>query len=539
VRVLPPSLIDRGASAAVLSVAAIAGAGTMVVELAAVRLLAPWFGTSLVVWTNVIAVILLALALGYLIGGRLAAGRVPVASLGWVLLAAGALVAWLPFTGAAVADALLPEEVALHEAAGLVGWASLAVALIVFLPAAVLLGTVCPLVVETLARARQLSAGRAGGAVLFVSTIGSLAGVFGTSHVLLPGLGVRRTFWLAAATLFAAGVLATWLARSRWPGGRGVGAMLLVGAASSTMAPEQPALPAGRVELARRESPYQTLRVVEDQTQGEPLRYLQVNEGFDSFQSVWQARPGVLPEGFYYNDFLLPLSWGDVREPWRVLVLGLGAGTVVRVFGGQPEIDARFVGVELDPAVVAVGREYFDLPADGPRQEVWGGLDARVALRVATGEFEQIVLDCYANQVEIPAHLCTLEFFRELREHLVVGGWLTANLGGFGFDDPVVSAVARTCALAFEQDVLLVRVPQSRNYMLLARNSAELPWSEGVLAPASRESRIALGPRRLPGFARVIRPEPGFALTDDLCPVELLQLESIRKAQELRGVHGT
>jgi hypothetical protein len=51
------------------------------------------------------------------------------------------------------------------------------------------------------------------------------------------------------------------------------------------------------------------LRVVEDRTQSEPLRYLQVNEGFDSFQSVWQPSIGTLPEGFYYNDFLLPLSW--------------------------------------------------------------------------------------------------------------------------------------------------------------------------------------------------------------------------------------
>jgi spermidine synthase len=511
----------------------------MVVELAAVRLLAPWFGTSLIVWTNVIAVVLLALSLGYLVGGRLATGNTPVASLGWVLLAAGALVAWLPFAGGAFAHALVPEEIALHEAAALVGWASLAVAMLVFLPAAALLGMVCPLVVESLARARHLSAGRAGGAVLFVSTIGSLAGVFGTSHVLLPGLGVRRTFWLAAAILFAAGVLATWLARARWPGLPGVGALLVMGLASAAIRPVQPELPSGQVELARRESSYQTLRVVEDRTQSEPLRYLQVNEGFDSFQSVWQPSIGTLPEGFYYNDFLLPLSWRESSEPWRVLVLGLGAGTVIRVFQGEPDLAAQFVGVELDSAVVDVAREFFDLPSDGAQHTIWAGLDARVALRVSQGDFAQIVLDCYANQVEIPAHLCTVEFFRELRERLVVGGWLTANLGGFGFDDPVVAAVARTCAVAFEQEVLLVRVPQSRNYMLLARNSAALPWSEGELAIASRESQLALGPRRLPGFTRVISPDPDFVLTDDLCPIELLQLKSIRQAQELREVPGS
>ena len=67
----PPALSPRVKIPLVLLVAAIGGAGTMIVELAAVRLLGPWFGTSLVVWTNVIAVVLLALALGYLLGGRL------------------------------------------------------------------------------------------------------------------------------------------------------------------------------------------------------------------------------------------------------------------------------------------------------------------------------------------------------------------------------------------------------------------------------------------------------------------------------------
>ena len=58
----------RGSAAALLAISALAGAATMVVELAAVRLLAPWFGTSMVVWTNVIAVVLLA-ARSRVVGG--------------------------------------------------------------------------------------------------------------------------------------------------------------------------------------------------------------------------------------------------------------------------------------------------------------------------------------------------------------------------------------------------------------------------------------------------------------------------------------
>lgn len=517
-----------------LAIAAIAGAGTMVVELAAVRLLAPWFGTSLVVWTNVIAVILLALSLGYLIGGRLATRLSPLNVLCWMLLSASLLVAWAPLLGASISRGMLPEVMALNQAADLVRWGSLAVALLVFLPPAALLGTVCPLVVEILARTRRIPAGSAGGAVLFVSTLGSLLGVFGTSHLLLPAIGLQRTFLLASAALFLAGLLAGWLAHGRAVGTTGSLAVSIAGLSAALFSPTRPALPAGRVELARRESAYQALRVVEDRNGPGPLRLLLVNEGFDSFQSVWQARLGCLPEGFYYNDFLLPMLWSAPTAHWRVLVLGLGAGTVVRVFAGEKQREARFVGVELDPSVVELGREFFDLEPNDENLTVVGGVDARVALRVERGPFEQIVLDCYSNQVEIPAHLCTLEFFLEAYSRLSEGGWLTANLGGFDFDDPVVAAVARTCARSFGAPVLLVRVPRARNYMLVARRG-ELPFIGGLLLDATQSSQLALGPRQLPGFTRWVQPdEPGPSLTDDCCPIETLQFRSIAEARVRR-----
>ena len=114
-----------------------------------------------------------------------------------------------------------------------------------------------------------------------------------------------------------------------------------------------------------------------------------------------------------------------------------------------PGFTPRFTGVELDPLVVDFARRHLDLPEEDERHRILSGLDARVALRGLDEPFEQIVLDCYANQVEIPAHLATVEFFRELRDALAPEGWLTVNLGGFGFEDPVVDAVSRSCAAAF------------------------------------------------------------------------------------------
>ncbi|MCZ6596026.1 MAG: fused MFS/spermidine synthase [Planctomycetota bacterium] len=527
-------------AAPILAAAAIAGAGTMTVELAAVRMLAPWFGTSLVVWTNVIGVILLALALGYLVGGRLSAGAAPVRRLGIMLLAASALTAWLPWLAGFVAAWVLPSGLTLDEAAPVVLWGSLAASLLLFLPPAALLGSAAPLAVEAVAKLEHHGAGSAGGRVLAASTVGSIVGVFATSHVLVPRAGITWTFLIAAGLLALAGLVVLLRARAR---GDAVlvlvlGGVTVLACAGSRLA--RPALPEGWVELEARESPYQSVRVVEDRRGVTIMRFLQVNEGFDSFQSVWQPEPGLLPEGFYYNYFVLPLWWSERREnqtSFDVQVLGLGAGTAWRVLAGAapPGLELVLGGVELDPEVIALAREHMDLDRDGERRHVVSGVDARVALRASDARHDLIILDCYANQIEIPTHLATLEFFREVREHLAPGGWLTANLGGFGFDDPVVRAVAATCAAALEEPVLLVRVPAARNFILYARRDGALPVTSDGLVPVPGEGgERLLAQLGVSGSFQLVAPGSGPVLTDDRNAIDRLQLESIRAAAERR-----
>lgn len=532
----PPAGASR--TVVLLTLAAIAGACTMGVEIAAVRILAPWFGASLVVWTNVLEVILLGLALGYLIGARASAGERPLQRLAAALTCGALFTAWLPSLAGPVCGAFLPDRVALHDAAPLLLWGSLAAALTLFLLPATLLGAVGPLVVEELQRAEGLHAGTAGGRVLAASTGGSLVGALLTTHVLVPhpALGLERTFGLFGICLAGCAATAWALARRR---GSGVGPALPLAALAALPAPfaarlETPAPDPALRLLAVRESPYQRVRVVEEREGERGLRYLQVNEGFDSFQSAWSPRRGLLGEGFYYDDFVLPAWWARASGDFRVLVLGLGAGTVHRVLSGALPAGARLrmVGVELDPDVVELGRAHFEL-AEAEDLEILTGVDGRVALRALGGGFHCVVLDAYANQVEIPPHLCTGELFAEVREALAEGGWLAANVGGFGFDDPVVEGVAQSAAWAFESDVLLLRVPGARNYTLFARRGAPVPlpgtpeWD--VPAPVGP---ALLAPREVPGGWRVVAPPQAPPLSDDRNGIELLQYRSLSEGKE-------
>lgn len=450
----------------------------MTVELAAVRVLAPHFGSSTSVWTNVIGVVLVALAVGYVLGARWSRGDAAVRRLDRVLLVAAAWLVVLPFVAPSLGAALRPEQLSLHAALPLFTWGSLAASLVLFAPPILVLGTVGPLSTELVQRSGVEHAGTAGGWVLGASTIGSLAGTFATTHLLVPELGLRPTFFVAAGLLLlASGALRASGAAKGLVGGT---AALVLAFVVGDAAP--------RVDAASRlldwgESSTTQVRVIErDDTERERLRFLQVGESSDSFQSVWQPEPGLLPLGFYYNDFVLPLWWDErlANGPCRVLFAGLGAGTGWRVMLGAkpPGTQLSGVGLEIDPLVVELAREHLDL--DHPDLEVFGGADARAALPCIDGDFDVIVVDAYANQFEIPEHLATVEYFRELRERLRPGGWLVSNAAGFGFDDPVVRALGESLATAFEGEVLALSVPFSRNIALFARAGAEVPTPGGA-----------------------------------------------------------
>ena len=124
-------------------VAALVGFSVMGVELTAVRLLAPHFGDSAYVWTNVIGVILLALALGAWVGGRLAERRAgsPLATL---LAGAALLVALAPLLARPLGDWLVPQELPLDAAMPALVSGSLVATLLLFAPPIWLMGAIAP-----------------------------------------------------------------------------------------------------------------------------------------------------------------------------------------------------------------------------------------------------------------------------------------------------------------------------------------------------------------------------------------------------------
>src|SRR5262245_10645613 len=333
-----------------------AGVGALATEITASRLLAPYFGSSTIVWANLIGIVLAALALGYWLGGRLADRRPEPRLLGTIVLAAGIFVAVIPFAAKPFLDFTV-EGLDTASAGAVIG--SFLAVLLLCAPPVVLLGMVSPFAIR-LAVSSIATAGAVAGRLYALSTAGSLLGTFLPALVLIPAIGTQRTFLVIAVLLAAS---SCFLLGTRY---------LLAPAVLAALLLVPPGAIKGEEGLIHEEtSYYQYIGVVE---RPDGRRLLHLNEGV-AVHSLW--RPDSVLTGGVWDAFLaLPPLLGRPLE--RVAILGNAGGTTARALGvyyPNAEID----GVELDPAVTKAGRRYLGL-GDNPRLHVHTA-DARPFLR--------------------------------------------------------------------------------------------------------------------------------------------------------------
>ena len=538
------------------------GAAVMIVEMTAVRALQPFFGSSTYVWTNVIGVVLAALSAGYAIGGWVADRRPSAALLYGLLAAGGLLVATSAMLVTPLSKALLPPREWMLNLEGISSAlvkGSLAVTLIVFAPATLLLGMISPLAIKLLA---QGGVGRAAGRVFAVSTVGSIVGTYLPAFWLVPWIGSRGAIFVAAGLLLipAAVGLAIVLKgrRSRFA----VWIIVALGVQtglSTRFAPARgaPALVNDGVAnvVAEVESPYQYLTVREDwweHPRPTTWRILTINEGVYTYHS-YEVEGSVLTGSRYYDDYtLLPFHLErKPGSPLRVGIVGFAAGTNARqwkhFFDGV--YDLHVDGAEIDPDVVRLGREHFSLP--GPEAE-WLAVhvvDGRRMVEAAEdGRWDVIVLDAFANEFYIPFHLATREFFEACRARLKPDGLLAMNVyavepkGAVSRPDYVepanLRAIRNTLAAAFGV-CLDVRQRSAGSHLLLACANGEPIDRDRFTRLRSRFPDVAERAEfdgLLPsanwiadrGTGQDVRPSPNeIVLTDDHAPIEHLADEAM------------
>ncbi|HUR84877.1 MAG TPA: fused MFS/spermidine synthase [Solirubrobacteraceae bacterium] len=480
----------------------VVGVSILGAEIAAARLLAPYFGASTIVWANTIGIVLVALSVGYWYGGRLADRNPSRAGLYKIVLLSGMLLAAVPFA----ADPFLGVAVDALDSisAGAFVGSLLGVTVLVAVPVLVS-GAVAPYALR-LAVADVSEAGTIAGRLYAISTVGSLLGTFLSALLLIPLIGTRRTFIVFGLMLVVPAVVG--LAKRR----------LLLAPAALVLAL---ALPVGTVKgetdpgasvIHEADTEYQYARVVEDR---DGTRRLELNEG-QAVHSV--RRPGTVLTDDYWDEMLvLPFAAG-ARPPRSIAILGNAAGTTARAYGHffpQTTVDA----VEIDGELTDIGRRYFDLRAPRLRTHT---ADARPYLRRTEERYDAIFVDAY-RQPYIPFYLATKEFFELARDRLRPGGVVVVNAGHPEGSDDLEKVLGATLASVFPTvlrdpsqpvNTLLLGTMGDASAARLRRNAATLP---DELKPLALEAAGRVEP-----YLR-----GGRVYTDDVAPVEWLIDSSI------------
>src|SRR2546429_1048827 len=175
----------------------VAGACSLAVELSASRLLAPYFGTSLFVWSNLIGLILLYLTIGYYVGGRIADRFPRPAVLYGLTIAAAFLISLIPFLSKPI---LHWSQSSFASYSIGVFYGSLVSVILLFAIPMILLGCVSPFAIR-LSIDKLGKSGRIAGQLYAISTAGSILGTFLPVLFLIPTFGTYRTFFTFAVAL--------------------------------------------------------------------------------------------------------------------------------------------------------------------------------------------------------------------------------------------------------------------------------------------------------------------------------------------------
>ncbi len=402
----------------------ISGGAILALELLASRIMTPYFGVSLYIWTGILSITLIALAIGYWTGGKLAnSPRFKTAALLELYCALPALASLCIFAACLIYPSTFAD---------LAGWSLVGGAFVAcwVLLAAPLMTTSAmnPLLVAILAASAKRGDGDGGsGHVFFVSTVGSVAGVLVTAFGLIPYVSNYDAVLIIAAVLAALSVTMALMAAKALRRATPILALAVVSLLLSLMLLWQADAYTGRASAItyhdkawRVEASYRSLFGTVKIIKQEP-------DANGSFKRLY-FQDGLTQNGIessgrsssFYTYALEALAMAYRPDARHALALGLGAGmTPARLAarGIQTEI------VEIDPASLQAARRFFAL--DEQKTRVYQ-TDARTFVHACPRAYDVVVVDLFHGD-GTPDYLITRDFFRDLRRCLGKDGIAVFN----------------------------------------------------------------------------------------------------------------
>lgn len=377
----------------------------MILELVGARVLAPYLGTSIIVWTSLLGVVMASLSAGYYLGGKTADMKADYKTLASIIFLAGISIGLVAvfksvilfFVQSQIAD---------------VRWASLLGAFILFTPANVLLGAVSPYAVKLYFNdSRRI--GATVGNLYAISTAGSIAGTYFAGFFLIVYFGnTNLLFSLTALLIFLSLFIYPIKIRTR--------CFLVLAFSAMSLFNSHLTYYFTAAGFSDTDTQYNRVWIMDgaDPLSGRPVRTLSTGARF--VQSVMFLDGDDL--AVEYTKFF-DLAGYFNKNIRKALMIGGGAYSYPKHFLSKHKA-AEMDVVEIDPGLTKLAEKFFDLN-DSPRLEIFHQ-DGRVFLDKVSGKYDAIFIDAFASS--IPFHLTTEEFVGKVFEHLNDGGVVAMNI---------------------------------------------------------------------------------------------------------------
>ncbi len=452
------------------------GLAITAIEMTASRYLAPFFGTSTIVWANIIGVILIALAIGYSVGGKISQLFNDYKVFYILGLIGGVLSLALPVILSMIFNRfpLFANNIPLWESL-----VSFLVSLLVFGIPVCFLAMLSPFAVRLVSDDVNTVGNKAGN-LYAMSTIGSVIGIYLSTFLTIPYWGVRNTFFVMALMMMILSIIGlvandnrNFLAKHQG----NIVAFFVLLACISLLNVTTLRSAANKDIVFDKDGLYQRVRVLnKDNT-----NFLFFNEGA-GIQSAFDSNSPFITYGendedktnWYSNHyyFLPALKQFEKKQSLNVLILGYSGGAIGKILKASEQVVNKTINidaVEIDPLVNKVSEEYMGVK---PEDRTMHLEDGRTYINKLSDnkKYDLIILDAYSNSINMPAHLLTTEFFGAVSNSLSPEGLLAFNFNARDTYSKLFNKAMNSVHQSFRN--LVYSNTNSLNYFIIGGNNS-------------------------------------------------------------------
>jgi len=482
----------------------VCGAMVMIYEMAGSRVLGPYLGTSIFIWTSLIGIILGSLSIGYWLGGIFADKKPSFSALAWIILLAAILIGF---------TTLIKETFLIYLPRFVSGlkWQSVVASIFLFAPASIFLGMVSPFAVRLKIKALQTS-GTTVGQLYSISTVGSIAGTFAAGFYLIPAMGTTNI--LIAITGILAAISILLFIFEKKTGNTIPPAILILLAVYFFLQSNSIAK-----DYIDKDTQYSRVWIYDatDQATGKPIKFMRINN--ESSSAMFLDNDELVFDYAHYYGLAEHFSPGYKSA----LILGGAAFSYPKYFLEKyPEktIDV----VEIDPELTQLARDHFRLK-DNPRMKIYHE-DARTFLNRADQKYDVILGDAYKSLYTIPWHLTTKEAAQKTYDMLNDNGCVLLN---------IISSLSGNASLFLQAELATYKEVFPYAYVFAAMDPEDdLMVQSTMLIAVKSQSKPTLQ-NNDPELARLLNHEVTShigtnlpVLTDEFAPVDFYTNKAIR-----------